>query len=212
MRYFIYLLILFSISLACSSSQTESETSNSTNELDSTTSTETNTQVDKRFDLDQEPCAFLELEKMASILNLKVEDISLDNGGTYCTGDASGIDKENQEKAIRFLYIDKFVSKNGRPNFESMMNTMINNNKFRIPAGPDKDKDVPTRKVEGIGDLAFIYSARNLSTLVYHFNNEIRFTLTLYRKVPGVKFADGFDMPTEELEAKVIELAKAMHN
>ena len=211
MKNYFFCVALFCL-IACSSEtekSTESQISTETNE-----DIEENPEIQQKSSLDPEkhPCEFINQIKLASILNLEADQFVMedDKRGQYCVIKTTEFVEENAAP-IRLLYFDKMISKEGRPNFQKMMTMMINNNKMRIPSGPDKGKDVPTRKVEGIGDLAFVYSAVNFSTLVYHFNNEVRFTITLYRKLPDTSVPDGIEASTNELEEKLVEIAQSMH-
>ena len=161
---------------------------------------------------DQHPCDLLNVEKIADILGLdanQIESLREDFSNMQtCTMSSTELNEEGEK--VDFLNLTITEDEDGSFDFENAIKNQLDNKTIRVPAGPDKGKDVPVKSVEGLGGFGVMHSAAHYSVLNFNEGKSKRYSLTLYRKIPGNFVFDGLEGNSEKLEAYLVEIAKSL--
>ena len=157
------------------------------------------------------PCDLIELNKMAELLELDVNQMRARRerkGNDICIVSTTEIGQKGKEQDIFFFNL--LINSNGKADYKKGISEMLAEGTLLIPAGPDEGKYMPLKQVEGLGGEAFVYSAAHFTALIFEKNNQYRYTMTLYKNVANSDIFNGLDQDSGELEEALIELAKSM--
>ena len=161
---------------------------------------------------DQHPCDLLDVEKVADILGLdanQIESLREDFSNMQtCTMSSTELNEEGEK--VDFLNLTITEDGDGSFDFENAIKNQLDNKTIRVPAGPDKGIDVPVKSVEGLGGFGVMHSAAHYSVLNFNEGKRKRYSLTLYRKIPGNFVFDGIEGDSEKLEASLVKIAKSL--
>ncbi|HKK89740.1 MAG TPA: hypothetical protein VJ917_12885 [Saprospiraceae bacterium] len=161
---------------------------------------------------DQHACDLLDVNKIADILGLdanQIESLREDFSNMQtCMMSSTELSEEGDK--VDFLNLTITEDDDGSFDFENAIKYQLDNKTIRVPAGPDKGKDVPLKSVEGLRGYGAMHSAAHYSVLNFNEGKSKRYSLTLYRKIPGNFVFDGIEGDSEELETYLVEIAKTL--
>ncbi len=198
---------------ACQSDPKENKNTSNDLSTEETNQNETDDQAKAQMSTDAHPCDALDLEMLAKLIGYKKELMSSEkktvtSSIVSCTVRSTEFAEEGDTDGDGILYVDKMTQKKDSKFFENQISRTLTKGTMKVAAGLDKDKEVPVREVKELGSGAMVYSAADYTTLMFHIDNKVRYTVTLYRKTKNKMYADGIDKPSEKLEEWVEEIAR----
>ncbi len=207
------LLILCGLLLMFTSCSDDPKSTNTATTEGSKTSKKTVPADKKDFEKPKQihPCDLIDLNDMAEMLNLDVNQMSARRerkNNPVCIVSTTEFAKGGKEQDIFFFNL--LINSNGQQNYEQGIASMLSAGSMEIPAGPDKGKFMPLKEVNDLGGKGFVYSAAHYSALIFQKNNQYQYTMTLYKDVADSDIFNGLNANSQQLESWLIELARSM--
>lgn len=163
----------------------------------------------------KDPCEYISLDKIAEILGLDASKLSTTTeefaGTTTCTFHTTEIVADPGDAAEDVAVIAVRHNDDGKARFDRAIANQLTAGTFKVPAGPDKGKDVPVKKIEQLGSDAAGHAAAHYATILFHDTNKIRIAVTVYRKIPGNFIFNGLELTEDEALQKLEAMAKSLN-
>lgn len=161
-----------------------------------------------------DPCGYISLDKFAEIFGLDASQLSTRSeefaGTSTCTFITSEIAADPGDDPEDVAVIAVRYNEDGKFGFGTALQSQLARGTYKVPAGPDKDKEVPLRKIEQLGDDAAGHAAAHYATIIFQDDNKIRISVTIYRKIPDNFIFNGLELTDEEALEKLEVMAKSL--